>query len=216
MSEAQDEKRVIGVGCAADAVNELYKRRAHEVYQLLEWGSPTLAYAVASGYGLAPVKMPIRGTFPDDLTVTLDQATTKDKIVIDMVVDRISWHLDLLETPTTVFDAQFNTFFEQNSGIEATFDVVGAPRYPIANRFTPVTEIAGPTPGWILSLTNGVTVTFRASFPLPDAPYAATFVLHCRTSRWEKILRMDDDEAFTRLKALGYDVSPFLGRFNCT
>lgn len=206
----EQDKRTIGLGqCAVDNAYE----RGRVVFQLLEWGSPTLAYAVAKGYNLAPLKIPIQGTFPDSLTVSIDQATAKDKLVQDVIVDRISWHLDNLNTPVSVFDAQSNTFFEKNSGIEAQFQIVGAPRYPIANRFTPVTEIAGDTPGWILSLTNGMTVQFHARFPLPETPMAATLTLHCRTARWEKILRMDDETAIKRLTELGYDCSAFEDRY---
>lgn len=206
-----DEAKAVGFGRAAG--EDAYER-ACDVYELLSWGTPQLAYAVAKGFTLAPLKIPIAGTFPDDLTVSIPQAANKEKIVQDLVVDRISWHLENLNTPTGVFDAQSNYFFAKQSGIEAQFNIVGAPRYPIASEFTPVTELEGPTPGWILELTEGCTVSYRATFPLPDLPMRGTLTLHARTARWEKLFRMRDDEYLEKLREMGYDVEQYFDKFS--
>lgn len=212
IAPAGDGGKIVGVGADAARTDCDYDR-SRLVYQLLDWGSPVLAFGVAKGFSLAPLKIPIAGTFPDELTVSIPQAANKTKIAVDTIVDRISWHLDNLNTPTSVFDAQQNYFFQQNSGIEALVKIVGAPRYSVADDFTPVTEIAGPTPGWILTWTEGMTVAFRATFPLPEVPMKATLTLHARTCRWEKLIRMDNDVAMRLLEECGWDCTAYRDKY---
>ncbi len=201
-----DNEKRAGLGqCATENAIS----RGRRVYEILDMGSPLLAYAVAAGHSLAPFKYPIKGRFPDTLTVSVPQASNPDKVVQDMIVDRITWKLVNENTPTTQFSAQENEFFSRNSGIEAIVKVVGAPRYSVADKFTPVTEIAGKTPGWLLRATNGVTVQLQATVKLPDSPMSGVFTLHTRTSHWEKILGMSDETAIRRLQQLGYDCSAF-------
>ena len=107
------------------------------------------------------------------------------------------------DTPSGL-DSLTNFFFEQESGILATMQIVGAAGgYQPYNFFTPIKLMCGPKKMWLITYNNGIVMNFNASVALPF-PVTVTFVFRCRTSYWRKLLEMTSWEALCKLKEMGF------------
>jgi hypothetical protein len=203
-----NENEQVGVAgpCPSDSCPAHVKTN---VYDMLQKGSPRLAYALACGVPLGPWKTTISAIFDTTTTATVPEVGNNIKIVQDTIIDRISCQVQNNNTPSSDFSSLADYFFSLQSGILAKLKVVGAPRYSVVDQFTPISEIVGPTDGWILGLTNGLIMDFSSTITLPAAPLTVNFVFHGRTSYWAKLIKLDDATCVRQLEAKGYDVSMY-------
>ncbi len=182
------------------------------VQRMLEAGSPRLALAKAMGVPMAPYVMNVRATFPDVDTPGVPDVGSDVKIVQDTLIDCMVVRVtNDTGGQSNIFQPQSDYFFNFQSGIEATLDVKGAPRYSVAPNFTPLSTLADVVngnskwpAGWILTYQQQLFMSFNARIaPLPFAP--ATVV--CTFRGWipvgEMFVQMSNREAFERLAARG-------------
>lgn len=195
------------------------------VYELLEMGSPRLALARAIGVPFAPWLINCVGVFQ-----TVDQPTVLDigsdtKLTQDAYVDALIWRLQPLVTPTNQFDTLSNFFLNFMSGLKAKLDVVGAPRYAVAPKFTPISTLSdmlggGKWPhGWILTYNQNLELSLLSSLPaLPAAvvPLEVTATFRLWVPIGEAFAKMDAETAIRRLRdECGIDCSPGYVKRTC-
>jgi hypothetical protein len=173
--------------------------------------SPLLALARAWRVPFAPFLLSCRATFSSaDVTVlpTVGLENGQGRITQISVVDSL---LFSLQQPGSfsgnIFKNQSDNQFKQNSGIQATINVDGAPRYAVAPFFTPLETLEdaiGNAPqfpmGWILTYTQGINMAFQATIPLPSLP--TTIIATYRM--WQpygtdEFVSMSNSQAFTEL-----------------
>lgn len=186
---------------------------AAAVYEMLQVGSPRLAYALACGVPLVPYDIKVDGLFTDtSVTLVPDKGQTV-KIVQDMVVHEIAMQVQN-QNPPSGMDSLTDFFFELESGIEARIKTVGAGGgYNPVPEFTPIKTIVGPLKkGWVLTYTNGLIMDFQATVPLPF-PVKVTFVFKSETVYWPRLIDIDSAKALERLKKMGYVCSAFESYF---
>jgi len=181
---------------------------ASEVWQYLAAGSPRLALARALGVRFAPYMINIVADF-DATDVTMIPATGSDvKICQDTIVDAMV--LEVLNESNTanlsVFQPQSDYFYTFQSGLSATLDVQGAPRYTVAEKFTPLKTlcdlVSGTShwpAGWILTYQQQLFMAFEARVTLPFAPIEVTVSFRCRIPTGELFVEMTNNEALQYL-----------------
>lgn len=173
--------------------------------------SPLLALARAWKVPFAPFLLSVRATFSSaDVTVlpTVSLENGQGRITqISVVDDLIFSILQPTSFPGNIFKNQSDNQFKQNSGIQATINVDGAPRYAVAPFFTPIETLAdviGNAPqfpmGWILTYTQTINMAFQVTIPLPSLPcnIVATFRLW-QPYGTDEFVSMSNSQAFTQL-----------------
>src|ERR1700734_388157 len=104
--------------------------------------SPLLALARAWRVPFAPYVLSVRATFSDaDVTVlpTVGLENGQGRITQISVCDRLVFEIDQPESfPGSIFKNERDHYFQMQSGISATINVYGAPRYAVAPFFTPL------------------------------------------------------------------------------
>lgn len=183
--------------------------------------SPQLALARAQGVQLAPQMLNIRASFVDATNTlnpqSFDGATNNSgnvSITQPTIIDQILYEIDAPNAfPGNVFKSMSDFFYSLQSGIQATMEVVGAPRYPVAPYFTPIKALLsglaeGWPIGWVLGYTQSIMMQFQQTIPVPTFPTNVTVSFRM----WQPIgtddfQMMDASTARTRLAALGF-VSP--------
>jgi len=172
--------------------------------------SPLLALARAWRVPFAPFVLSVRSTFTSaDTTVLPTQGLEngQGRITQISVCDRLVFEIDQPNSfPGSIFKNESDYYFQMQSGISATINVDGAPRYAVAPFFTPlrtlmdiVSNQAWPM-GWILTYTQGINMAFQAEIPLPSLP--ATIIASYRL--WQpygtdEFVSMSNGQAFTQL-----------------
>lgn len=172
------KKKVLGcASCAGGAMSA--SNWATAPIGLVAQFSPLLALARAWKIPFAPYLLSVRGTFTDaDVTVLPSAALENGQGRIDQitVVDQVVFNIN---QPTafagSIFKTQSDFFFRQQSGIECTLDVDGAPRYGVAPFFTPINAVADMLAedwpmGWVLTYNQGIRMAFQSTIPLPSLP----------------------------------------------
>jgi len=197
-----------GIGCAQSCADRL----AANVYRFLCAGSPRLAWAAANGIPLARWRTAIVTTFDTTAPASKTGVQNQTKIVQDILIDRVSYHIQNRTPIASDFDAMANWFFERESGIITQLRVTGAPRYLIDDEFVPISEIAEPREDWILQPTNGLLMDFQSTITLPSAPMDVSVVFHGLTTTWIGIIGMSNNEAIAKLQAMGFDCGPYAGQ----
>ena len=176
---------------------------ARIIYDLLRAGSSKLAYSVASGFPLVEYAYTLEADFDSASTTEVNNVGQDQKVVQDSIIDDVVFQVQNQDTPSGL-DSLTNFFFEQESGILATMQIVGAAGgYQPYNFFTPIKLMCGPKKMWLITYNNGIVMNFNASVPLPF-PVTVTFVFRCRTSYWRKLLEMTSWEALCKLKEMGF------------
>lgn len=179
-----------------------------EAYRMLAIGSPRLALAVATGARLAPYLINVKAQFPSTDTIDVPEVGSDVKVVQDTLVDSLLVRV-VNESATAnlnQFQAQSDWFYNFQSGLEATLDVQGAPRYAIAPRFTLLATIADLVSGashwpagWLLTYQQQFLMSFHARVAIPFAPLS----VHCTFRAWvptgEAFVEMTNREALDRL-----------------
>jgi len=181
------------------------------VQRMLEAGSPRLALAKAMGVPMAPYVMNVRATFPDVDTQGVPNVGSDVKIVQDTLIDCLVVRVTIDQTPLNVFQTQSDYYLNFQSGIEATLDVKGAPRYSVAPNFTPLSTLADVIngnskwpAGWILTYQQQLFMSFNARIaPLPDAPITVVCTFRGWIPVGEMFVQMSNREAFERLAQRG-------------
>jgi hypothetical protein len=193
----------VGFGASVDATGI-----ATEVWQYLAAGSPRLALARALGVRFAPYMINVTADFDSTDVVDIPATGSDVKIVQDTIVDAMV--LEVLNQSNTanltVFQPQSDYFYTFQSGLEATLDVQGAPRYAVADKFTPlktlcdlVTGTSHWPAGWILTYQQQVFMAFNATVTLPFAPIRVTVSFRTRIPTGELFVEMTNSEALAFL-----------------
>lgn len=209
----------LGLGCSLGSA-------AGDVYQMLALGSPILALAKLYGVRLAPYLINIRGTFevggPTDLP---DLSNDSTKIVQDTLIDQMVVRVQPQQPTGAAFGNIDAFFFQYLTGIEATLDVTGAPRYAVAPDFTPISTLADLIGGshwpggWVLGYQQQLKAAFNASIPLPADLLPLEVVLTFRG--WvpvgETFVSMKNEQAIDALSECGVQLcQAYKSRVLCT
>lgn len=156
------------------------------VEDFLEMGSPRLALARCYGVPFAPYIVNVRATFPDVDTFDAPGVCSDVKIPQDMIVDTMLSRFTFDNPPLNILQPISDYYYNWQSGLEATLDVTGWPRYSVAPKFTPIATltdlVSGEShwpKGWLLTLNEQLEMSFHARIQLPMAP--ATIVCTFRT-----------------------------------
>jgi hypothetical protein len=194
-----------GFGCGCDDMGPL----SAGVYAMLAAGSPRLALAKARGVPLAPYLMNIRATFPDTTTAIVPDVGADVKIVQDTLIDAMVCRVE--NQSETANQNQFQSlsdfFFGFTSGIEATLTVQGAPRYDVANRFTPLSNLCDVVNGsshwpggWVLTYQQQLKADFIPKILLPFAPVEVIMTFRTWTPVTQQFVDMSTREALDALQ----------------
>lgn len=181
-----------------------------DVYEFLCAGSPRLALARALGVPFAPYLINVRADFPSTSQVDIPSTGSDVKVVQDTLVDALLVRITNQSAIAnlSVFQAQSDWFFNFQSGLEATLDVQGAPRYAVAPRFTPLSTLCDAVNGsgrwpthrkWILTYQQQLFMAFHASVNLPFAPLDVTCTYRCWVPVGEAFVGMTNREALDLL-----------------
>lgn len=177
--------------------------------------SPQIALCMARGDQLVPFVASCKATFADSTVSNIPNVSLEggqSPIVQASVID----HVDYQINQQNAFAGQTlkplaDFFFGLQSGISATLDVLGAPRYTVAPFFTPIRTLAAflkrawPS-GWFLNYQQGIKMSFNADIPLPSTPVTVAFTFCMWTPAGETYVRMQDETAFAGLRKCGVDV----------
>jgi hypothetical protein len=203
-ASAPRQPKQFGFGCGDSDFGPL----ATGIYSMLAAGSPRLALAKARGVPLAPYFVNVRALFPDTDTTLIPDVGSDVKITQDTLIDSLV--IRIQNESTTANQNQFQTlsdfFFGFQSGIEATLDVQGAPRYSVAP-FTPLSCLGDPNNGvghwpggWVLTYQQQLLMNFRTKILLPYAPIEVV----CSFRGWvpvtQAFVSMTNREAITALQ----------------
>lgn len=212
MNEQDNKKRIVGIGCSDGSLGPLEAG----VWAMLAAGSPRLALAKALGVPLAPYIINVRATFPEVDTADVPDIGSDVKIVQDTLIDAMVVRLQNDNTPQNIFQPQSDYFFNFQSGIEATLQVNGAPRYSVAEMFTPLSTLADVVNGgshwpggWLLTYQQQLFMSFHSRVTLPFAPLEVI----CTFRGWLPVSdmfmrnRMSDDKVFAMLEECGVSCS---------
>jgi hypothetical protein len=192
-----------------------------QVWRLIQSGSPRLALARASGQPLVPLIVSIRATFPSTSTTDVpavgmqgNQGGTPYRLVQDALIQSMVYIIQN-ESETAnqnIFQAQSDSFYGQQSGIEAILSIEGQPRYVVVGQYTPLKNIAdffngsAQWPyGWIIKPSQQLLMSFHADISLPTAPIEVIVSFRL----WTTVSDGDipsNRQAFEHLCDLGYQV----------
>ena len=175
-------------------------------YDLLEMGSPRLALARALGVPFAPWLINCVALFPAVDTPLVPDVGSDTKLTQDAWVDALIFRSTVLRTPTNQFDTLSDFFLNFQSGIRAKLAVVGAPRYEVAPKFTPLSTLSdmiggGKWPhGWVVTYNQNFEMDFATSFPLPFPNIEVTATFRLWAPIGEGFVKMDAETAIRRLR----------------
>jgi hypothetical protein len=180
------------------------------VYAMLAAGSPRLALAKARGVPLAPYLINVRAVFPNTDTVVVPDVGSDVKIVQDTLIDSLVIRVQNESTTANqnTFQAQSDYYYSFQSGLEATLDVQGAPRYSVAPKFTPLSTMGDLINGnshwpggWVLTYQQQLWMSFRATIALPVAPLEVICTFRSWTPVTAEFTNMGNDQAIAYLQS---------------
>jgi hypothetical protein len=198
-------RQLFGLGCCDDQ-----GPLAAGVYSMLAAGSPRLALAKARGVPLAPYMINVRATFPDTTGEPIPDVGSDIKIVQDTLIDALVVRVQ--NESVTANQNQLQTlsdfFYGFTSGIEAKLTVQGAPRYDVAPKFVPLSNLADVVTGgshwpggWVLTYQQQLKMDFNAKILLPFAPIEVV----CSFRAWSPVtnafVTMSTQEAIDKLQS---------------
>jgi hypothetical protein len=144
--------------------------------------NPQIALARARGVDFAPFCPNIIATFTDS-TQTLNPVSFQGgqgAISQPSVCDQITYEIDAPNSFSgSVFKSMQDYYYQLQSGIQATLNVQGAPRYTISPNYTPIRSLLaslseGWPYGWFLNCNQTVTMQFQQTFGLQSTPTTIT------------------------------------------
>ena len=192
-----------GLGCPGDGV---LGPLATGVWSMLAAGSPRLALAKAMGIPLAPYFINVIADVTDTAQNLVAEAGSDVKIYQDTLVDSLVIRtLNLSPNANqNQFQAQSDFYYGIQSGILATLDVQGAPRYSVAPKPTPLSTLADMINsshwpgGWVLTYQQQLAMTFTTSIALPYAPIRVI----CTFRAWIPVVDTFEGVGMTNRQAL--------------
>lgn len=154
--------------------------------------SPQVALARYYNIPFAPFVQSIAGTF-QNATDTIGPfplgTNANDRLSLVSVVDQVELHMDAPNlNAANALKPFIDWFFARQSGIQATLQVDGSPRYVVAPDFTPIDTLVamiteGWPMGWVLGYTQTPKMQFTTSFALPSVPVTVT----CTFRMWQPV-----------------------------
>jgi hypothetical protein len=193
----------VGLGCGEDAV-----------VQMLHHGYPRLALVRALGVPLAPWVINIPFTF-DTSEADQDLASqgTDGKITQDTFMDAMVVRVTVDRVAANVFDAPSDYALNFTSGIEATLQVDGTPRYEITTDFTPISTLMDVFNGnskwpfgWCLTYQQQIKMQIRNRIAFPDSPITVVASFRGWQPCTDLLVNMTNRDAVGRLRQLGYSI----------
>jgi hypothetical protein len=183
---------------------------------MLAAGSPRLALAKAWGIPLAPYLINVRAPFANTDTTDIPDVGSDVKIVQDTLIDAMVVRIQ--NEGSTANQNQFQTlsdfFYNFQSGIEAKLDVMGAPRYSVAPKFTPLSTLADVVcggshwpGGWILTYQQQFFMSFHVDVTLPVAPMEVICTFRGWVPTNDMFVDMKNRDAISELVSLGYEIN---------
>ena len=182
--------------------------------------SPQVALALVERTRFAPYNVNIRASFVDGTNTLNPVSFDGGNLSQPSVCDSIEYEIDQPNAfPGTQLKSLSDYFFGLQSGIQATMDVQGAPRYTVSPFFTPIRALfrslgeAWPH-GWILQYNQTISMQFQQTNPVPTTPtnIVVTFRLW-QPSGTDRYTNMTTGEANQQLAALGWTPGPIMGPF---
>lgn len=149
--------------------------------------NPILALARARRVPFAPWILPLTATFTSNDPVVIPSSTLANgqgRVDQITIVDSVRYTVDQPNAfAGSIFKAQSDYFFAQQSGLQCKIDVDGAPRYGVVPFFTPLKDalefIGRKWPqGWVLTYNQSIRMAFQITTPLPSVPVTVT-VSYC-------------------------------------
>lgn len=182
----------------------------------IQQGYPRIALAFARGVPWAPYVFNVNAQFPSADVQNLPEIGADVKLSQDVIVDEMVTRITFGRPPGNVFQTLSDFFFNYQSGIRATLDVMGTPRYAVAPFFTPLstlTEIVRSRArlGWALSWQQAVKMSFDASIALPEFPCNVTVSFIGRIPQSEEFAGMTRMQAIEGLRECGFDIPDTCG-----
>lgn len=185
------------------------------VYAMLAAGSPRLALAKAWGIPLAPYLINVRAVFANTDTPDVVDVGSDVKIVQDTLCDAFVARIqnEGATANQNVFQTMSDYYFNFQSSIDVKLDVMGAPRYSVAPKFTPLSTLADMINGqshwpggWILTYQQQLFMQFHANVTLPDAPMEVICTFRGWVPTNDMFVDMRNRDAIQALLAIGYDI----------
>lgn len=187
-----------------------------EVEEWLNLGYPVLALARRLGTPLQPWVFNIRATFDSPDVSTVPGVLTDDTIIVtDTVIDAMIVRITNDSVPQNSFRPQSDFYTNWQSGIEATLEVTGVPRYSVTADFTPLStlmEIVNPARWprvWVLTTLNSVKMLFLARVALANFPTTVVCTFRGWTPVGQRFEKMTTEKAVAELRELGVAVPDF-------
>jgi hypothetical protein len=185
---------------------------AASVDELVHMGYPRLALSRRRGDPWQPYIFNVRATFDTPDVNDIPDQGADSKITTDLVVDAMVVLVSNDNAPLNVFQPQADYFTNYQSGIEATLEVMGTPRYSVAPNFTPLKtlcELINPAmwpQGWVLTYQEQVKMDFFARVALANFPTTVVVTFRGWTPVGERYQAMPNDRAIEELRAMGVDI----------
>jgi hypothetical protein len=187
-----------------------------EVEEWLRMGYPVLALARLVGTPMQPWVFNVRATFDSPDVSTVPGVLTDDTIITtDTIIDSLMVRISNDSVPQNVFRPQSDFYTNWQSGIEATLEVTGQPKYNVTADFTPLStlaEIINPAKwphAWVLSYTNSVKMNFFARVALANFPTTVVCTFRGFQPVGQRFTNMTAPKAIEELKALGVNIPDF-------
>jgi hypothetical protein len=194
----------VGLGCGGVGSDPI---------SFLHHGYPRLALVRALGVPLAPWVINIPVTFDTPDVQTLASQGTDGKITQDTFMDAVVSRVTIDRTLLSPFDAPSDYAFNWTSGIEATLDVHGTPRYTVTTDFTPLSTLTDVFNGnskwpfgWTLTYQQQIKMQFRNRIQLPDFPVTVITSFRGWQPVTDLLVNMTNRQAVERLRQLGYTI----------
>ena len=180
------------------------------VYEMLRLGYPRLALARLRGIPFAPIMINVRGTITDATVTSVPGQGNDIKIVQDTIVDAMMTRITIDRAPTNVFQTASDYYLNFQSGLEATLDVTGSPKYPIAPKPTPLATLMDVFNGnskWsfghVLTYQQAFNMSFFPRIALPDFPVTIVCSWRCWEPIGDMFVQMPNSQAIELLQKEG-------------
>lgn len=182
----------------------------------LQAGYPRIALAFAKGTPWAPYCFNVKAQFPTADVTNLPNVGADVKLSQDVIIDEIIVRTVFQRPSPNVIQPISDFFNTFQNGIEATLDVMGTPRYSVAPRYTPLTNLAEVVKrqaklGWALTWQQAVEMSFNLPFALPEFPCNVCVTFSGRIPQSEEYTGMTRQEAIMKLRECGFDVPDTCG-----
>src|SRR5260370_10212022 len=179
--------------------------------------SPKIALAKARGVPFAPYVLNLANPVTAATTTTSAAQSFQGgqtRLDQDTIVDRITFEIDCAAAFSgTQLKSLSDFFYGLNSGITATMEVQGAPRYAVAPFFTPLRSLcaflneAWPF-GWVLTNNQIISMQFQQTIAVPTPPLTVTVSFRLWQPLGIEVVGMDNQTARNALVAMGYNFDP--------